>query len=87
MGPEQDSLRPPSPLKKAWDQLDKVKLGKVRVVCPPNIRTEPRSGHDIETELMKLMVEYLAYCNKTNTLSFQGGISELAWEVENDPED
>ncbi len=46
-----------------------------------------RSGIDIETELKSIMSEYLDYCNKSNCISFQGGISEMAWEVEFDQED
>lgn len=52
---------------------------------PPWIKGK-RSGIDIETDLKKLMAEYLEYCEERSALSFQGAISEMAWEVEHDPD-
>lgn len=75
MGPEQDSFhhlgRQPVVDHKKGNVSDKD-------VC--------RSGIDIEQDLKRLMTEYLEYTKRVRHISFQGGISEMAWEVENDPE-
>ena len=75
MGPEQDSFH-----HLGRQPVVDHETGKVsdKGVC--------RSGVDIETDLKALMSEYLDYCNNRSSLSFQGSISEMAWEVEHDPE-
>lgn len=41
-----------------------------------------RAIKEIETDLRNILYEYLEACNDHATYSFQGAVSEIAWDVE-----
>jgi len=46
-----------------------------------------RAIKEIEADLYKLLDEYLEACLATTSISFQGAVSEMAWEVEHEVDD
>ena len=41
-----------------------------------------RTTKEVEHDLRTLLSEYLEICREHRTYSFQGAVSEIAWEVE-----
>lgn len=41
---------------------------------------------NIEEELRTLLAEYLEKCRENRSISFQGSVAEMAWEIEHHTE-
>lgn len=63
--------------------MDAVSISEFSAESGDNME---RTIKTVEAELRTLLSEYLELCREKRSYSFQGAVSEMAWEIEHDIE-